>query len=123
MPYYLILSLATTDDAELSHQLRLSEAKLVFTDAERLPIVKRAVQDVGLPADSVYLLKGNGDAPSVDGLLAYGELEWERVNQLEDLKQRLAYRSCLPRSTKLTGAPERPYSTSAAAPLACEKRA
>lgn len=82
-----------TDDAELSHQLRLSEAKLVLTDAERLPLVRRAVQEVGLPLDSVYLLEGNGHAPSVEDLLVYGELEWERLDQLEDLEQRLACRS------------------------------
>lgn len=90
-----------TDDAELSHQLRLSEAKFVFTDAERLPLVKRAVQEVGLPAESVYLLEGNGDAPSVEDLLVYGKLEWERLDQLEDLERRLAYRSCRPRIYKV----------------------
>lgn len=82
-----------TDDAELCHQLRLSEAKLVLTDAERLPLVRRAVQEVGLLLDSVYLLEGNGDAPSVEDLLVYGKLEWERLDQLEDLEQRLACRS------------------------------
>ncbi|KAI4132747.1 MAG: hypothetical protein LQ347_002481 [Umbilicaria vellea] len=70
--------------------LRLSEAKFVFTDAERLPLVKRAVQEVGLPAESVYLLEGNGDAPSVEDLLVYGKLEWERLDQLEDLERRIA---------------------------------
>lgn len=84
---------AVTEDAELSHQLRLSDAKLVFTDAGRLPLVKRAAQEVGLSADSVYLLEGKGEAPSIDDLLEHGELQWESLDRLEDLTQRLAHPS------------------------------
>ncbi|SLM33873.1 related to 4-coumarate--ligase [Lasallia pustulata] len=81
---------AVTEDAELSYQLRLSDAKLVFTDAGRLPLVKRAAQEVGLSADSVYLLEGKGEAPSIDDLLEHGELQWESLDRLEDLTQRTA---------------------------------
>lgn len=91
--YFSIYRAVRIDDAELSHQLRLSEAKLVFTDAERLPLAKRAAQEVGISPDSVYLLEGNGKTPSLDDLLEHGELTWERMDQLEDLAQRSAHRS------------------------------
>ena len=87
----MISRAAATDDVELSHQLRLSAAKLVITDAERLPLVKKATQEVGLPRESIYLLEGDGEVPSIADLSKFGELQWDRLDRLEDVARRLAH--------------------------------
>lgn len=65
--------------------MRLSEAKIIITDAKRLPSVLKAANDVGLPSTAIYLFD-HGKEPiaqqpymSFTDLTKHGELDWHDV--------------------------------------------
>ncbi|KFZ19842.1 hypothetical protein V501_00459 [Pseudogymnoascus sp. VKM F-4519 (FW-2642)] len=70
---------------EIAYQMRLSEAKIIITDAKRLPSVLKAANDVGLPSTAIYLFDHGKDPIAqqhnmtfVD-LTKHGELDWHDI--------------------------------------------
>lgn len=65
--------------------MRLSEAKIIITDAKRLPSVLKAANDVGLSSTSIYLFDHGKDPIaqqthlSFADLTKHGELEWHAI--------------------------------------------
>jgi acyl-CoA synthetase (AMP-forming)/AMP-acid ligase II len=79
---------------ELTHQLNVSSAKVIFTDRERLPVILQAAKAAQTPPKKIFLIDGehayppNWDFPLLSKLLNYGELQWERINDLATVAQR-----------------------------------
>ncbi|BGP18670.1 hypothetical protein JCM10213_002914 [Rhodosporidiobolus nylandii] len=69
---------------ELSHQLSISGAKLVFAAAELLETTKKAAQEVGLPLERVFVL------PDAKGVLPEklpsGMRSWKELDGREDFE-------------------------------------
>ncbi|KAG5954372.1 hypothetical protein E4U57_004556 [Claviceps arundinis] len=84
---------------ELAHQLKISGARCIFTDSERLNSTLQAVKAVGLPNSCIVLVE-NGDQPAKDGdengfcsmhdLLACAPYSWEVVKDREVLADKIA---------------------------------
>lgn len=84
---------------ELAHQLKISGARCIFTDSERLNSTLQAVKAVGLPNSCIVLVE-NGDQPAKDGdengfcsmhdLLACAPYSWEVVKDREVLADKYA---------------------------------
>jgi len=72
---------------------------LIFTDQERLPAILQAAKETNIPIESVFIVD-NGktgshrrDVKPLSSLLNYGELEWERINDLKRVSERFEHRS------------------------------
>ncbi|KAF2815566.1 acetyl-CoA synthetase-like protein [Mytilinidion resinicola] len=82
--------------SELTHQLNICSAKVIFTDRERLPAVLEAAKAARTPCEKIFLIDGGevsssrAGVPVLSELLNHGELQWERVNDLETVSQRTA---------------------------------
>jgi 4-coumarate--CoA ligase len=74
--------------------MRLSEAKIIITDAKRLPSVLNAANDVGLPSTAIYLFDHGKDPiaqqPNMTfaDLTKHGELDWHDIYR-DDASNRL----------------------------------
>lgn len=76
------------------NQLKVSGARCIFTDNERLPTVLKAAKQLKIGAESIYLINNGTKAAAEAGvrnleeLLDYGELQWERINDLSVVSER-----------------------------------
>ncbi|MCQ8780337.1 hypothetical protein NQU49_27445, partial [Escherichia coli] len=74
---------------ELIHQLKVSSAKFIVTDRERLPVIVEAANAVSIPKESIFLVDADTIPSSIKGcqslsvLLAHGERQWERIDDLD----------------------------------------
>lgn len=81
---------------ELAHQLNVSSAKFIITDRERLPTVLKVAQAERTPRKNIFLIDGGEDRPPggdvrhLSELLNHGQLQWERIDDLEVASQRTA---------------------------------
>jgi hypothetical protein len=82
---------------ELVHHLKVSGACCIFTDKERLPTVLKAKQQLNIQNISIYLIDIETGGTSDEGintlqeLLSHGQLEWERIYDIDVASERLAY--------------------------------
>ena len=75
--------------------MRVSSAKVVFTDSERLPIVLEATAAVGISKQSIYMidvesttLKTNGSG-TISQLLTDVQPRWDEIDDVKVLTDRL----------------------------------
>lgn len=77
--------------AELEHQLRLSDAKCIFTDNTRLPVAMQAAQEVGIPKQSIFLVEGESQDSEVRDmatLFKHGVYGWQGINDFDILSEK-----------------------------------
>jgi hypothetical protein len=69
---------------ELAHQIRNSEAKLIITSSDLLPITLKALQekDVNVKADRVFVMPGMDGKVAIDG----GAKSWEELKGKKGFK-------------------------------------
>jgi hypothetical protein len=78
---------------EVKHQIKVSEAKILLSDGERLPLVLGVAKDLGIPQSKVFLLSKDQAAADKYGVLCLnqlfnvGEWQWDRFNDLERAKR------------------------------------
>ncbi|KAJ5207504.1 AMP-dependent synthetase/ligase [Penicillium cf. griseofulvum] len=120
---------------ELTHHIRASESKFLFSEPEILDSLLRAAEEVNLPKQNVWVFDNLGQSipdgmPSWKQLLEVGEDDWVRFNDLETCRQTTAARlfssgtTGLPKAVTIThhnliaqheavyGVNPRPYSVS-----------
>jgi 4-coumarate--CoA ligase len=71
------------------HQLSNSGAKAVFASPETLPLVRSCALKVGIPSENIFLFE-NRSLPGFTtfrDLLNYGELQWERMDDMHQLAE------------------------------------
>jgi acyl-CoA synthetase (AMP-forming)/AMP-acid ligase II len=120
---------------ELAHHIRASESKFLFSEPEILDPLLRAVEEVNIPKQNVWVFDNLGQSipdgmRSWKQLLEVGEDDWVRFNDLETCRQTTAARlfssgtTGLPKAVTIThhnliaqheavyGVNPRPYSVS-----------
>lgn len=80
---------------ELVHQLKVSGARCIFTDKAKLPTVLKATKHLRLQNVSIHLIDDrnggvtNTGINTIHKLLNHGEMEWERIHDIDVVSERL----------------------------------
>ncbi|KAL6716712.1 hypothetical protein ACLMJK_006280 [Lecanora helva] len=76
--------------AELTHHLRITNARFLISEVELLQKVKTAVVESGIPNSNVFVCDGEGTTmvghKSVQDLFQYGTVDWVRFESHEQAK-------------------------------------
>ncbi|KAF8514420.1 acetyl-CoA synthetase-like protein [Hysterangium stoloniferum] len=81
-------------EEELLHQLNDSAAKAIFVSPEKLEITLKCAKKLGISQDKIFLFaperSSAGKFKTLSDIMAVGEMDWERMNTLEAVRNKIA---------------------------------